>query len=81
MFKVYDNVWIMENNVPKQKLVFAVVECMDYFKTGIEKHYQLVDSKAGAGWGNIEGVRRNEVEVFISLEDLLSSMGEKAVKA
>ena len=43
MFKVYDKVWIMENNKPKQKMIFAVVESMAHFKKGTETHYRLVD--------------------------------------
>lgn len=54
-FKVYDEVWVMENNRPVKLLVFAVVESMDYRKTGTEVRYHLVESRVGAGWGNNSG--------------------------
>ncbi len=77
MLKVYDEVWIMENNVPKQKLVFAVVESMSYFKVRgkTDVHYQLVDSTLGSGWGNNEGIRREGKDIFETKEQLLSSLG------
>lgn len=74
MFNVYNKVWIMESNEPKEKVVFAVVESMDYSKRGTEKHYQLVNHQCGAGWGNNEGVRRNEDDMFKTKEALLRSL-------
>jgi hypothetical protein len=56
MRQVYDKVWIMENNAPKEKIIFAVITSMGYFKQGIEVSYRLVDSTCGAGWGNNEGM-------------------------
>lgn len=76
MFKVYDYVWIMENNTPRWKIVFAVIESMSYWKRRHETdiHYQLVDSRIGAGWGNNEGVRREEKDMFETKEQLIESL-------
>lgn len=74
MKKVYDKVWIMENNAPKEKLIFAVIESMDFGKQGTEITYRLVDSSVGAGWGNNEGIGCSEENMFDSKEDLLNSL-------
>ena len=74
MFKVYDHVWIMENNKPKEKIVFAVINSMDYSKKGTETFLQLVDSQLGAGWGYNEGVRRRLSEVFTDKESLIRGL-------
>ena len=74
MFKVYDKVWIMENNQPKQKMVFAVIESMAHYKKGTETHYRLVDSTFGAGWGNNEGERREAKDIFTTKEALVESL-------
>lgn len=72
--KVYDKVWIMENNKPVKKIVFSVVHSMSHMKNGVDTHYQLVDSQVGAGFGNNEGVRRGPDEVFPSKDALLKSL-------
>lgn len=74
MFKPYDKVWIMRNNRPVAVIVFAVVQSMDYAKTGTEVHYHVVDSTIGAGWGNNEGARVSPEDVFATREDLLASL-------
>ncbi len=74
MFKVYDKVWIMENNQPKQKMIFAVVESMAFLKKGTETHYRLVDGTFGAGWGNNEGIRREAKDMFSTKSELLESL-------
>lgn len=71
MFKVYDTVWIMEHNRPIEQVVFAVVESMDYRKTGTDALYHLVDRQVGAGWGNNEGKRYNRNIVFATKDELL----------
>ena len=76
-FSVYEKVWIMENNTPTKKIVFAIVESMDYFKVGTKIHYQLVNSRVGgASWGNYEGIRRSRTEhtMFPTKEALLGSL-------
>lgn len=73
-FKVYDKVWVMRGSKPTQMLVFAVVESMGYWKQGIETHYRLVESTCGAGWGNNEGIRANENDVFPTKDALIESL-------
>jgi hypothetical protein len=74
MFKVYDRVWIMYNNQPREFKVFAVVESMDFYKTGTETFYRLVSETCGAGWGNNEGIKVSNEDVFRTKEDLLKSL-------
>jgi len=71
---VYDSVWVFENNKPKKKIVFAVIKSMNYWKTGTETFYQLVNSRIGAGWGNNEGVRRDHQSMFSTKEELIRSL-------
>ena len=71
---VYDKVWIMHVNEPKEMFIFAITESMDYYKQGSETHYQLVSDKVGAGWGNNEGIRREAKDIFNSKEELLASL-------
>jgi len=73
-FKVYDTVWMLSNNTPIEQKVFAVVESMDYWKTGTEFRYHVVNSQIGAGWGNNEGVIRGEDELYASKQELLESL-------
>lgn len=73
-FKVYDSVWMMSENTPIEQKVFAVVESMDYLKTGTEFRYHVVNSQLGAGWGNNEGVIRSGDVLFASKEELLKSL-------
>lgn len=73
-FKVYDEVWVMRGSRPTKLLVFAVVESMAYWKTGTEFHYQLVDHRVGAGWGNNEGERYALDKVFATKEELVASL-------
>ena len=74
MYKVYDKVWIMHVNAPKEMLVFAVVESMGYYKTGTEFHYQLVSDTFGAGWGNNEGIRHESKDMYKTKEALLANL-------
>ena len=75
MFDVYDEVWVMENNKPKKKIIFAVVKSMGFSKGGTtEVHYQLVDTQIGAGWGNNEGIRATEETMFSTKEELIDSL-------
>ena len=74
MFNVYDAVWIMENNEPVKKIVFAVITSMNHSKDGIETHLQLVESLVGAGWGNNKGTHHSIKDVYIDKETLLRSL-------
>lgn len=73
-FSVYDKVWIMEHNVPKQKIIFAIIESMDWFKRKTETKYRLVDSRIGAGWVNNAGIERGAKEMYRSKSELLESL-------
>ena len=72
--KVYDDVWILNNNKPVKMMIFAVVESMDYWKQGTEIHYRLVKQRCGTGWGNNEGIRRERKDVFITKQDLFEKL-------
>ena len=70
----------MENNKPTKKIVFAVIESMNYGKNGTETHLRLVDSQIGAGWGNNEGMRYRVADVFTDKESLIRNLSNKARK-
>lgn len=74
MFNVYDKVWVLYNNRPIKMTVFAVIDSMNYWKTGTERLYRLAGSRIGAGWGNNEGCQYKEENVFKTKEDLLKSL-------
>jgi hypothetical protein len=74
MFKVYDKVWVMHNSKPKEFIVFAVVEYMDFYKRETETFYRVVSETCGAGWGNNEGVRVSSEDVFRTKKDLIKSL-------
>ena len=72
MFKVYDKVWIMYNNKPVSKLVFAVIERMNFSKTGTDINYQLVESRVGASWESSKYVSPDVI--FATKEELLETL-------
>lgn len=72
--KVYDKVWVMINNKPKEMLIFAVTESMDHFKTGSDLHYNIVVDTFGVGWGNNEGIQLSEDIIFDTKQELLESL-------
>ena len=78
-FNVYDEVWIMESEKPTKKIVFAVIESMDLYKTGTDIYYRLASSQASAGWENSEGIYMNEECVSKTPKGLILSLenGEK----
>lgn len=74
MIKVYDKVHVMRNNTPTVMVVFAVIESMSHLKTGTEVFYKLVDGTFGVGWGNNEGVRFCEKDMFKTRSELINSL-------
>jgi len=54
--KVYDRVWIMENNIPKEMLVYAIVEEMGFTKRDTDLTYRLVSSTCSATFENSKRV-------------------------
>ena len=73
-YDVYDRVWIMENNKPKEMIILAAVMEASYDKQGQDVHYFLVSTLVGAGVGNNKGVRRTEKDFFGTKEDLVDSL-------
>jgi len=73
-FDVYEKVWIIQNNIPMQLVVFAVVQSMNFSKNGTETYYHLVNDQCGAGWGNNEGIKRTGKYMFPTKETLLGSL-------
>ena len=73
-FDVYDRVWIMENNKPKEMIIYAVVVQASYNKRGQDVHYLLVSTLCGSGVGNNPGIRREENDFFNTKEDLVDSL-------
>jgi len=72
--KVYDKVWVMRNNSPREMMIFSVLECMNYNKRGTDVYYGIVEGTWGAGLGNNEGHLTAEAIVFDTKEDLLDTL-------
>ena len=71
-FDVYEKVWVMEHNTPKKKIVYAVIHVMNYWKTGVEVQYQLVNSQISASEKN--SITRSGKSMFPTKETLLGSL-------
>lgn len=71
-----DTVWVMSDNTPSEKLIFAVVESLSTFPWGDDNefYYHLVDERYGTGWGNNEGGKYNEDRIFSSKEELIDCL-------
>ena len=74
MFKVYDRVWIMEDNKPKEKTVFAVIESMKQPRRDTQFYYHLTALRDGYTWGDGAGDRYHSRLVFKSKEELIESL-------
>lgn len=72
MFKVYDEVWIMEGGIPNKYAIFAVINSMNDSKSGIDVFYRLVASRIGAGWGNNEGKMVGSNKVHSTREECIN---------
>lgn len=70
---VYDEVWVMENNEPKKKIVFSITQEMNHFKNGVDVLYNLVDNQVGAGRGNDTGLVYDECEIFLDKQLLIEN--------
>lgn len=73
-YHVYDEVWVMHNNVPKAMLVFSIKSSMDKFKTGVKLKYNLVESIVWANFGNNSGLLFEEESIFASKKELVESL-------
>ena len=75
-FNPGDTVWVMSDNTPKDKFVFAVVESLSTFPWGADNEfsYHLVHAWYGTGWGNNEGIKYKEDRIFSSKEELIDSL-------
>ena len=71
-FKVYEQVWIMENNKPVSKLVYSIIEEMNYWKNGTETHYTLVNGTLGAT--SAKAIHRDVTKIFREKSELLSTL-------
>jgi len=70
---VYDEVWVMENNEPKKKIIFSITQEMNHFKNGVDVLYNLVDNQVGAGRGNDTGIVYDECEIFLDKQLLIEN--------
>lgn len=73
-FDVYDKVWIMKDNKPKEMIILAVVMEASLNKQGQDVYYMLVSTLVGAGVGNNCGIRREEKDFFDTKKDLVDSL-------
>jgi hypothetical protein len=74
MFSIYQEVWVMECNVPEIKTVYSITERMNHMKTGTEFVYTLVDSQIGAGVGDNKGFTYDQKHMFKSKQELIDSL-------
>lgn len=72
--KVYDKVWVMSSNRPREMMIFSVMECMNFDKQGTDVYYNVVEGTFGSGLGNNEGRRLPETSLFDTKEDLLETL-------
>jgi hypothetical protein len=70
--KVYDEVWIMEYDKPRKKLIYSVVDEMSWFKTGTDRYYNLVGERCGAS--NSNSIMRKPENIFRTKEELVNSL-------
>lgn len=70
--EVYDQVWIMHNNKPDQKMVYSRTEVMNYPKNGTEIEYRLVVGTCGASDSN--AIRVDRAKIFKTREELVASI-------
>lgn len=73
MKKVYDKVWIMSDNRPREMLIYSVSETMDT-PTDTVLSYTLVTEICGAGQGRNRAFGCPESEMFNTKAELLESL-------
>jgi len=71
-YKVYDRVWKMSHDRPRQFLIYAVVQEMALIKSEVDVRYKLVPEVCGATWDGASGAR--EADLFDSKEELVASL-------
>jgi len=72
--KVYDKVWIMHYNVPKEYLVYSIIQRMDLMKTCVVVSYSLVDGFFAADTSSNPEIFVDESDMFDSKEELINSL-------
>lgn len=70
--KVYDKVWVMENNKPTPKMVYSITNEMNHMKNGVDIVYRFVDGLVGAC--STSSVLYKSDLIFDSKEELIQSL-------
>ncbi len=75
-FEPGDTAWVMADNRPAERFVFAVVESLSTFPWGADNefHYHLAAQRIGTGWGNNEGIKYSEDRLFATKEELIETL-------
>lgn len=71
-YKIYDKVWMMRDDRPKQFLIYAIIQEMALEKTKVDTHYKIVPETYGACWDKSIGVR--EEDLWDTKEELVMSL-------
>ena len=75
---VYDNVWIMINNKPQERIIYSVTETMDTISYNFttKTFYTVVNGILGNGQGNNKEVGVARDCMFRTKEELIKSLQE-----
>lgn len=78
-FNVYDKVWVMEYNKPKEKRIATIIETSNYLKNGVDYRYHLVNSFIGYIFDFNNDYKKcyDEDNIFSSKEELMKELGSK----
>lgn len=70
--EIYDNVWVMYNNSPEQKMIYSRTEVMNYAKNGTDIEYRLVVGACGAS--DVNAIKFSRDKIFLTKEELVKSL-------
>ena len=74
-FSVYDKVWVMEYNMPTEKVVFSVIETMTWHGKATYVSYELINGRYAANTQIDKPCLLASSSVFKSKEQLIKSLG------
>ena len=73
-FNIYDKVWIMQHNRPKEKIVVAKTESISYKGSEVTFEYLLVNKVSRVIIGNNEGIHRPTNMIYRTRKEILDKL-------
>ena len=73
-YDIYDNVWVMFNNMTVERLVYSKTHTMNLGKNGVDTTYKLVESTVGVDHGGNMSIQYNSRFIFKTKEELIASL-------